>query len=629
MPNVEVMHFHRMWRFLACGFLAALLAGPLSQAARAEPMWTTYHRDAQRSGYDPDATQPIPPALAWQTVDLGAPIWSQPLVLGERVYAATVGGEVYALEASTGKVVWVKSVGTPVPSEEGFSKLPCGDIEPTVGVVGTPVIDPSTQTLYLVADTWDAAREEAHHFLVGLNLTSGEQVLRTAVDPPGADPKTLLQRTALNLDAGRVIFGFGGNDGDCGTYRGAVVAVPENGGAPMFWQYQPAEHVTGGAAVWGTSGPAVDQKGIVYAATGNPNPESSQKATVVDRSDNVVQLDLEHSFVADPFKEASTPLGFFVPPTWLQDSNNDVDLGSAGPELLPGGLLFQAGKNGTGYLIDEATMSSGAKAVFEAEVCNGAGSFGGDALAGGVIYLPCTDGVQALAYDSEKRTFTPLWQGPSDAVGPPIVSAGLVWVVATGGFNGGGAKLYGLDPLTGNPRYTETLPSPVVDHFASPSAAGGRLFVASGSSVTAYQISQLPPPPPSSSTTKASVPAGSKAVRSKTPTLLLRTHLHASRTGVVHLALRCTIKSGTCRGVIALRAVVVVRHGTGRHRVSHTVLVPLVSKSFGPAKGDFTVTLRLGRRAMAQLRRHHDRLAVQVTISSPGDLARHVPAVLR
>src|SRR6202035_121867 len=151
-------------------------------------------------------------------------------------------------------VLWSRSVGAPVPS----SALPCGDIFPTVGVVGTPVIDVSTQVIYAVADTWDPSRSEAHHLLVGLRLANGEQVLRTPVDPPGADPKALLQRTALNLDAGRVIFGMGGNYGDCGQYRGTVVAAPETGGAPLYWQYSPAPPSTAGGAVWGASGPAVD-----------------------------------------------------------------------------------------------------------------------------------------------------------------------------------------------------------------------------------------------------------------------------------------------------------------------------------------------------------------------------------
>jgi PQQ-like domain len=448
---------------------AALLAmGSPPAPAAGEPMWTTYHRDPGRSGFDTDAGEPIVPVKAWQSPDLGAPIYGQPLVLAQRAYVATVGDRIYALDAASGAVIWEKSAGTPVPSGE----LPCGNIDPTVGIVGTPVIDTSSNAIYAVADTWDAVKKEAHHVLKGYRLTDGAEVLSTPVDPPGSDPKALLQRTALNLDAGRVIFGMGGNYGDCGQYRGTVVAAPESGGSPLYWQYSPAPPSSSGGAVWGTSGPAVDGAGRIYATTGNPNP-SGGKAETYDYSDSVLKLD-----------SALNQIGSFKPPSWLTDSNNDTDLGSSGAELLPGGLLFQAGKNGTGYLIDEAQMGSAAAAVYSHQVCAGHGSYGGDAYAGGVIYIPCTNGVQALAYDQALRTFTVRWQGPSDAVGPPIVSGGLVWSVATGG--GGGTKLYGLDPSTGAPRYTETLPSPVADHFASPSAAGGRLLVATGSSVTAF-----------------------------------------------------------------------------------------------------------------------------------------------
>ena len=149
--------------------LTGLLAGPLTAPARSEPAWTTYHRDAARSGDDPDAIEPIAPVQAWQTTSLGAPIWGQPLVLGSRVYVATVGDELYALNASTGAVEWQTSAGVPVPSEE----LPCGDIEPTVGIVSTPVIDVENQMIYAVADTWNADRQ-AHHVLDGFALADGE-----------------------------------------------------------------------------------------------------------------------------------------------------------------------------------------------------------------------------------------------------------------------------------------------------------------------------------------------------------------------------------------------------------------------------------------------------------------------
>jgi polyvinyl alcohol dehydrogenase (cytochrome) len=463
-------------RLIVAAVLACSLAGPLPPTAHAEPTWTTYHRDQGRSGNDPDAVEPIVPVQAWHSATLGGSIYGQPLVLGQRVYVATTRDKLYALNASSGEILWQKSAGTPVPSGE----LPCGNISPTVGIVGTPVIDVSTQVIYAVADTWNKTEKRAQHVLKGFTLATGANVLTTPVDPSGDDPKALLQRTALNLDNGRIVFGMGGNYGDCGNYRGTVVSAPENGGTPSFWHYQPASPAKTGGAVWGPSGPAVDGEGHIYATTGNPDPPEGAKAETYDYSDSVIELD-----------SSANLIGNFKPASWLSDSNTDRDLGSGGAELLPGGVLFQAGKNGTGYLINEATMGSAANALYSAQVCGGSGSFGGDAYASGVIYVPCTSGVQALSYNQTAHTFTPLWRGPSDAFGSPIVSGGLVWVIATGGFSGGGTKLYGLVPSSGATRYTETLPSPLADHFGSPSAAGGRLFVASGSSVTAYQIAQL------------------------------------------------------------------------------------------------------------------------------------------
>jgi hypothetical protein len=466
-----------------------------------------------------------------------------------------------------------------------------------------------------------------------------------------------LQRTALNLDGNQVIFGFGGNNGDCSDYRGTVVAAPVNGDPPRFWQYQPAAPSSSGGAVWAPAGPAVDSAGYVYATTGNPNPPAGQTASTFDYSDSVLKLDPTQDFVADPATEPASPLGWFEPPNWEEESNNDLDLSSAGAELLPGGLLFQAGKDGVGYLIDEATMGSGAAALYHQQVCAGHGSFGGDAFANGVIYIPCVNGTQALQYNQAAQTFTPLWQGPADAFGPPIVSAGLVWTIATGGFSGGGATLYGLDPATGTPRYTETLPSPVTDHFASPSAAGGRLFVSTGSSVTAYRVAEIEPgekPPgeepikepkePIKEPSKEPAPEGPKAsaqdrstgttptvgspvVSTPTAPLLLRTHLHASPKGHVRMALRCAAGSKSCKGTIALQARFVLA-AKRTHRHSRMILIKLAQARFGPTHGDFGLTLHLDRGAMAHLHRHKDRLTVQVTISSPGAPARTVTGVL-
>jgi hypothetical protein len=97
----------------------------------------------------------------------------------------------------------------------------------------------------------------------------------------------------------------------------------------------------------------VDGEGHIIASTGNPNPRGGERATVYDYSDSLVQLD-----------PALSLIGYFKPPSWEADSNSDTDLGSAGPELLGGGVVFQAGKNGTGYLVSEAGMGAGAEALY-------------------------------------------------------------------------------------------------------------------------------------------------------------------------------------------------------------------------------------------------------------------------
>jgi polyvinyl alcohol dehydrogenase (cytochrome) len=598
----------RRWTVAAFALALALAAALPAAAGAAVPAWTTYHHDAERTGADPDGTSPLPPSLSWHSPDLGAPIWGQPLILGARVYVTTVGDGVYALDAATGQVVWHAGAGTPVPSKS----LPCGDITPTVGIVGTPVIDRAAGILYAVADTWNGS--QAKHVLEGFRISDGAQVLSTAVDPPGADPKAILQRTALNLDGANVVFGFGGNDGDCSVYRGAVVSVPESGAALSYWQVPiNTSQSMGGGAIWATGGPAVNAAGQIFASTGNPNPRPGGKATEFDESDAVVSL--------------SSGLGLtgaFEPPSWEADSNSDTDLGSAAPELLPGGLLFQAGKNGIGYLIDQATTAG----VYSHQVCGGARSFGGDSYAAGVIYVPCTNGTQALAYNAAARTFTALWQGPSDANGPPIVSAGLVWTVATAG--GGGTKLYGLDPATGRARYTETLPSPVIDHFASPSAAGGRLFLATGSTVTAYQTAVLTSveasPGAPSAPAAGPGPAGGVAPPGLRAVLLLvRRSLHAGARGVVRLLLGCPA-SLTCRGTVTMSAELRVPGGS-RHAHARVIHIRIARAAFGPRHGRFVLLVHLGRTGRGLLRRHHGRLRVTLTLALTGS-STQVGAVL-
>ena len=117
------------------------------------------------------------------------------------------------------------------------------------------------------------------HTLVGLSTDSGKIELSQDVDPPGADTAALLQRTGLTLDAGQVVFGFGGNYGDCASYRGRVVAVPEAGGRPKYFTVDAAPGESQGAVWMGGAAPVVDGSGHIWVRTGNGSVYSAKHAS--------------------------------------------------------------------------------------------------------------------------------------------------------------------------------------------------------------------------------------------------------------------------------------------------------------------------------------------------------------
>ena len=216
--------------------IAALGVASASGAAEvshvdAGASWTVYHGDPLGSGIDTSGVTFSPANGAWTSPTLDGQLYGEPLEATGRVFAATENDTVYALRADTGQVLWSTHVGDPVPAGD----LPCGDINPTVGITGTPVVDAARGEIFAVAD--ELVGGSVAHFLIGLNMYSGVVLLNQAVDPPGQAPAAILQRTGLNLDDGSVVFGYGGNFGDCSTYHGYIVAVPESGGSMQRVQH--------------------------------------------------------------------------------------------------------------------------------------------------------------------------------------------------------------------------------------------------------------------------------------------------------------------------------------------------------------------------------------------------------
>jgi outer membrane protein assembly factor BamB len=410
--------------------------------------WPTYGHDMGRSGMSTDQGAVGSPAQAWTSVDFDAPIYAQPLVVDGRVFVASEGNTVYALDAATGTVAWQRNLGEPVPA----SDLPCGNIDPS-GITGTPVIDTGGGTLYAVANL----RTGPHHELFALSLSDGTVLWHRAVDPPGLAPAVLQERGALALAGGRVYVPFGGLYGDCGPYKGAVVSVAADASGDVVSYVVPTRRMAG---IWNPEGPAVDQGGDLWVTTGN----SAGQATF-DFGNALIRL-----------SPALEVLDYFAPSDWARLNAGDVDLGSLGPALLPNGRVLVAGKDGIAYLTDAGNLGHVGNPLASLDI--GSSAFGAPAVSGSTVFIPTTGALVAVLANGDKLQVA--WKVGGGS-GPPIVAAGAVWALSYDG------KLRAIEPATGRVLFSAQLGGPV-SRFISPSAAAGKVFVADGSRLVAFAM---------------------------------------------------------------------------------------------------------------------------------------------
>jgi polyvinyl alcohol dehydrogenase (cytochrome) len=417
-----------------------------------------YHGDPAGDGVAASVSAVDTSAPAWTSPALDGQLYGEPLVSGGRVYVATENDTVYALSAATGAVAWSAHLGSPVPS----GSLPCGNITPTVGITGTPVIDQARGEIFVVAD--ELVGGKPAHRLAGLATASGRIEMTQDVDPPGADTAALLQRTGLTLDAGQVVFGFGGNYGDCASYQGRVATVPETGGTPRFFTVDAGPGESQGSVWMGGAAPVVDGHGHIWVSTGNGSVDSDQHA--YDDSDAVLELSPSLQLVQ-----------YFAPSTWATDNSQDLDM-SIAPALLPDGQVLLAGKSRIVYLLDGAHLGGiGHQQAALGSAC-GEDIDGGSAVQGMTVYLPCLAGIIAVRATGSPPALHLLWSSGTGG-GPPITAAGLVWTMGQNG------TLYGLDPATGRIRQQVTIGAPA-NHFPTPSVGDGLLVAASAENVVAF-----------------------------------------------------------------------------------------------------------------------------------------------
>jgi outer membrane protein assembly factor BamB len=417
-------------------------AGPTSTASPppATADWPAYHGNAQRTG----AVAGLPAAgrlfIHWSRRLDGA-VYGQPLIIGQTVVAATESNRVYGLSRATGRVLWSVQAasGRPVP----LSDQPCGNLDP-LGITSTPVYDPATRLVYVVAETTGGKK-----VMAGISPGTGQVAMRRVIPAPDGHTAFDQQRGALALAGGRIYVVFGGHYGDCGPYRGSVAAVPASGDGPILSYVIPTVKQAG---IWAPGGPVVSPWGTIYVSSGN----GAAFSPPYDGSDSVIALTPQLKRV-----------GVFAPKRWTEDNSGDLDLGSSSPALLPGGRILQVGKSQFGYLLNAHHLGGVGGQLAEGPVC---ASFGGPAVSGSVVYVPCYGtGLSAVSVASGRVQV--LWRGPAAAGGSPVVGGGAVWVAD---WNTG--ILYELNPATGRTRYQIGVGS-ALPHFVSPSLSGSLLLI--------------------------------------------------------------------------------------------------------------------------------------------------------
>lgn len=300
-------------------------------------------------------------------------VFAQPLYLSHLsiaggthnvVFVATEHDSVYAFDADKNtSALWHKSL---IPS--GASTVPQSlvgsTIYPEIGITGSPVINPSTGTLYVVSETLESGNVIFR--LHALRVATGQEEAGSPVviKPSGWKAKEQLQRPGLLLANGNVYAAFG-SQGDHLPYHGWILSFSATSLAQVgAWNATPPGKA---GAIWmAGSGLAADSSGNIYAITSNGDWDGSSNfsQTYVKLSPNLTLLD------------------YFTPYNESPLSSQDQDVGSGGVLLVlnqSGTFPHEAigcGKNPAIYVLDRDKMGkfqSGSNSQIIQEVDNQVG----------------------------------------------------------------------------------------------------------------------------------------------------------------------------------------------------------------------------------------------------------------
>jgi hypothetical protein len=351
----------------------------VSLAPQAKFAITTYHYDNLRTGWnDNESTLSAKNVKSGSfgllhTVTLDDQVDVQPLVVpGETTtrgtspgkhdvaYVETENDTVYAIDASTGTVLFSQSLGTPVQTPLG-----CNNNGPNVGIDGTPVIDLAANVMYVIAyDTESSVPTYRIHELSLADLSDVVPSVVVAASHKLTNGTTYTfnatyqrQRPGLLEANGNVYAGFGSFcDFSASVSRGWLLGWQTGSLAPLAANQLNDSLATSPddfflSSIWMSGyGVAADPTGNLYFVTGNSDPGTYTGDTNIQESVVKVSADLTQL------------LSVFTPSNQERLDQGDVDFGSGGVMLLPTlgssvpSLAAAAGKNGTMFLLNQSNL---------------------------------------------------------------------------------------------------------------------------------------------------------------------------------------------------------------------------------------------------------------------------------
>jgi hypothetical protein len=283
-----------------------------------------YHNHISRDGlYVDDAFTQSAAANLTRDLNFDGTIvgngYAQPLYIeggpnGPMVIAVTESNNVYALNAANGTIIWQRNVGTPVP----VNNISCSLVG-SVGITGTPVVDLASRALFLNAMITPDGGTTKKHFILSLNVDTGDINPGWPVDVEATATYNGLQfiaaiqqqRAALGI-VDNILYVAYGAFPDCNLFHGWLVGVPINNPASVTaWAAATGDH---GGGIWGVGGVASDGANP-FVTTGNTwtNGNWSGGEAVI-------------RFQPGPIFSGSSS-DYWVPMNWLDLDNRDRDLG--------------------------------------------------------------------------------------------------------------------------------------------------------------------------------------------------------------------------------------------------------------------------------------------------------------